>query len=129
MFPSNRKNRCVAFLNGGVWTIRHGYGATRGTPVGRQFASGSLADNLDSINFLASGSSGIVSPGARPCARSPTGPPPCQTPDRSMLPSGKRGAGPVGTGGCLFEPVPAGAVGAGDGVVGCWAWSDNAPRP
>src|SRR5579863_5957896 len=76
--------------------MRQGYGAIRGIPVGRQFASGSSFDSRLSMSALAAGKIGIVSPGARPCARSPTGPPPCQTPDRSGWPSARRGTGPCG---------------------------------
>src|SRR6266571_926239 len=70
----------------------------RGIPVGRQFASGSSLDCLACIIFSASGKRGIVSPFARPWARSATGPPPFHTPDKSALPLGRRGAGPVGVG-------------------------------
>src|SRR5580698_403213 len=117
MFPSNRKKMWVAFLCVGDWTIRHGYGANRGTPVGKQFASGSSFDCRDSMTLLPSGDSGIVSPFATPWARSPTGPPPCQTPDRSMVPSGRCGAGPCGTAAprprpACKPPLPAGDVGA-----------------
>src|SRR3984885_7197123 len=125
MFPSNRKKMCVAFLCVGDWMIRHGYGANRGTPVGKQFASGSSFDCRESMTLLPSGDSGIVSPFATPWARSPTGPPPCQTPDRSMVPSGRCGAGPCGTAGPRPRPVcnpplPAGEVG---GAGGCCAAS------
>src|ERR1700733_10881209 len=112
MLPSKRKNTCV-----GVCTILQGYGAMRGIPVGRQFASGSSLDCRWSMSALAAGNSGIDSPGAKPCARSPTGPPPCQTPDRSGCPSGRRGVGPCGVvsrGLALFVSgfalPPAGAV-------------------
>src|ERR1700733_3339070 len=93
----------------------------RGIPVGRQFASGSSFDCRLSMIAFAAGSRGIVSPGAKPWARSPTGPPPFHTPDRSGCPSGRRGVGPCGatsrgrlrtTSG--FAPPPAGAV-ASDG--------------
>src|SRR5712691_1543531 len=70
-------------------------------PVGRQFASGSSFDCRASIIFFASGRIGIVSPLASPTARSPTGPPPLQTPDKSGFPSGRRGVGPFGGGGSL----------------------------
>src|SRR4029453_7809631 len=83
---------------------------------------------------FASGRRGIVSPGARPCARSPIGPPPCQTPVKSIEPSGKRGAGPAGALGTLrFPPLPAGEVAApallgpvGSGAGGCCAASEIA---
>src|SRR5216683_2724208 len=70
-------------------------------PVGRQFASGSSFDCRASIIFFAAGRSGIVSPLPSPTARSPTGPPPLQTPDKSGFPSGRRGVGPCGGGGSL----------------------------
>ena len=70
-----------------------------------------------SISAFAAGRRGIVSPCAKPCARSPTGPPPCQTPDRSGCPSARRGVGPCGVvsrGRALstsgFALPPAGAV-------------------
>src|SRR6516225_3892405 len=112
MFPSNRKKRWVAFLYGGVWTMRQGYGAMRGTPVGRQFASGSRPEMRDSIRALAAGSKGIVSPFVSPCSRSPTGPPPLHTPERSTDPSGRRGVGPEGADVPERPPAPAGEVGA-----------------
>src|SRR3984885_15519253 len=89
----------------------------RGIPVGRQFASGSSFDCRLSMIAFAAGSRGIVSPGAKPWARSPTGPPPFQTPDKSGCPSGRRGVGPCGAtsrGRLLatsgFALPPAGAV-------------------
>src|SRR5580658_5448487 len=89
----------------------------RGIPVGRQFASGSSFDCRLSMIAFAAGSSGIVSPGASPCARSPTGPPPFHTPDRSGCPSARRGVGPCGVtsrgralGVSGFALPPAGAV-------------------
>src|SRR5206468_9945087 len=49
--------------------------------------SGSSRDCLSFMISSAAGRSGIVSPGARPWARSPIGPPPFHTPDKSGLPS------------------------------------------
>src|SRR2546426_850846 len=83
----------------------------RGTPVGRQFASGSSLDCLDFMSFSASGKRGMVSPLARPTARSCTGPPPLETPDRSGFPSERWGVGPFGA-----------------GITRCcppWAWADS----
>src|SRR5215510_1489309 len=75
--------------------------------------------------FFHSGLIGSVSPLASPSAMLPTGPPPCHTPDRSILPFGRRGAGPVGAAGArLRPPEPAGDVAAG-GV--CCAASAAAP--
>ena len=48
---------CVAFC-----TIRHGYGAWRGTPVGRHSASGSSFDSRSRASFSAHGCSGSSSP-------------------------------------------------------------------
>ena len=92
--------------------MRHGYGATRGTPVGRQRASGSSAAMRESISAFAAGNSTISSPGSNPSLMSPTGPPPTHTPEKSGVPSGNRGAGPSGTSpisaGLFAPPLPAG---------------------
>src|SRR5689334_18145389 len=115
MLPSNKKNRWVGSPLLGACRIRHGYGATRGTPVGRQRASGSSAAIRPFMSFSASGSRTISWPGIRPSLMLPTGPPPTQTPERSGLPFGSRGAGPFGFGpaGALFAPpLPAGEVAA-----------------
>src|SRR5215470_5123251 len=57
-----------------------------------------------------------------PCARSPTGPPPCQTPEKSGRPSASLGAGPCGAAGprprpVLRPPAPAGDVEALGGLA------------
>ena len=68
----------------------------RGTPVGRQFASGSSFVSRVSMIFLDQGVREISSPGINPWATSPIGPPPFQTPGKSGFPSAMRGVGPVG---------------------------------
>src|SRR5262245_50384440 len=78
MLASKRKKMCV-----GVCTIRHGYGAMRGTPLGRQLACGSSFDWRFSMIARADGSSGIVSPFGNPCEMSLIGPPPCHKPEKS----------------------------------------------
>src|SRR5688500_10612052 len=94
--------------------MRHGYGAMRGTPVGRQSASGSSAAIRDSIKVFAAGSSSMVSPGRSPVLMSPMGPLPTQTPDKSGVPSGSFGGGPSGAApinaALLAPPLPAGDV-------------------
>src|SRR5258708_36414576 len=99
---------------------RRGYGAWRGTPVGRQFASGSSPDRRDAISFLPASFSGTSTPFGIPCARSPTGPPPCHTPEKSGRPSGNFGAGPCGAA-CprprpVFRPPEPAAVVAAFGL-------------
>src|ERR1700694_2468621 len=89
MFPSNRMYN----LPGAVAKV-HGYGAMRGMPVGKQFASGSSLATRWLINFSAEGSSGIFSPSGKPTAKSERGPPPIQIPEKSGLPSVSRGADP-----------------------------------
>src|SRR5712692_372450 len=93
MFPSNRKNMCV-----GVSTILHGKGARRGTPVGRQLASGSSFESRASLILAAEGFKGTVSPLGRPSEisdmrKSSAG---RQSPEKSTRPLGSRGAGPSG---------------------------------
>src|SRR5439155_5201068 len=58
ILPSNKKKVWVA-----VCTILQGYGAMRGTPVGRQFASGSSFDMRSAVSFSAHGCKGSFSPG------------------------------------------------------------------
>src|SRR5688572_2780296 len=74
----------------------HGYGFTRGTPIGRQAVYGSSFATRLSRSSRAHGSSGI-SPGFRPPSRSMSAfePPPIHGPVRSTLPSGSRGIGRV----------------------------------
>ena len=71
------------------------------------------------MSFSASGSIAISSPGSKPSLMSPTGPPPCHTPEKSGLPFGSRGAGPFGfwppSAGLLALPLPAGDVAAAGG--------------
>src|SRR5689334_24569656 len=117
MLPSNRKYMCEPF---GVVTMRHGYGAMRGTPAGRQCASGSSFAMRDSFVFLPSAVYGMVSPAARPSSMSLVGPPPIQTPCRSGWPSDARGVGPETAG---RAPRPAGA-----GVWSAESGSDTAAR-
>src|SRR5438874_4186516 len=78
----------------------------RGTPAGRQFASGSSFAMRESLVFFPSGEYGMASPAARPSSMSLVGPPPSQTPCRSGCPSAVRGAGPAGA---FRAPRPAGA--------------------
>src|SRR5215472_10702085 len=124
MLPSNRKNS----LPGAVATV-HGYGAIRGTPVGRQLASGSAPALRLFMIFSYSGLSTIWSPGFRIREISPTSPlSGRQTPEKSGFPSGRRGVGPVGTTGPRPRPArpprpgasatlpPGGGNGAADGV-------------
>src|SRR5271165_2259702 len=103
----------------------------RGTPVGRQLASGSSFDWRDLKIFSAAGVIGITAPLGIPWAISPTGPPPCQTPERSTVPSARWGVGPLGRSGArrrgaagpaavaasTLPPAGATAFRAGDGVV------------
>src|SRR5262249_52000438 len=98
MFPSNRKNKCV-----GVSTILQGYGARRGTPVGRHFASGSFLDRRALIIRSPAGFNGIVSPFLRPSEMSSIKKTSAgrQSPEKSKRPSASRGG------------VPSGAVGKG----------------
>src|SRR5580658_5368023 len=71
-------------------------------PKGRQLASGSSLASRDLKTFSAHGSMDTVSPGFSAFEMSPALlPPPIQAPDRSGVPSGKCGAGPVTVGGCL----------------------------
>ena len=92
----------------------------RGTPVGKQSASGSSAAMRDFMSVSAAGSSTSSSPGVRPVLISPIGPFPTQTPEKSGVPSGKRGGGPSGTApisaGLFAPPLPAGEV-----PGACWA--------
>src|SRR5579863_10299321 len=87
-----------------VCRMRQGYGAILGTPVGKQFASGSFLDNCDLKIASPAGVISIVSPGKRPCPTSPIGPPLFQSPEKSTLPSAVFGVGPVGR--ALPFPLP-----------------------
>src|ERR1019366_160320 len=102
----------------GVCTIFQGYGAMRGTPAGRQFASGSSFDMCSLVTFSAQGWMGSCSPVWREVDMSymkvRSG---VQIPVKSGLPSIARGVGPAG---CAFNfamearavPPPAGSVAA-----------------
>ena len=101
----------------GVCTMRHGYGAPRGMPNGRQFACGSSCDFRVFMRASAHGCMTTSSPGFSPLVISPELlPPPIHTPVRSTVPSGRRGVGPDGVAGPPRPlPLPFGAALPGAG--------------
>src|SRR6202140_868643 len=95
-----------------------GYGASLGTPVGRQFASGSSFDNRSLVTLAAQGCIGRVSPlGRAPAISTTKGRSVPQTPERSGLPSAPRGAGPAGA---LFLPGTLAGAPAACPAAGAW---------
>src|SRR5580704_15695761 len=123
MLPSYRMKMCVAALCVGVCTMRHGYGAPRGMPNGRQFACGSSCDLRVFMSASAHGSITTSSPGLSPLVMSPELlPPPDHNPEKSGVPSGRCGVGPAGVAGPrppLPFAAPLVAPGAGAGVGAC----------
>src|SRR5687768_8561634 len=118
MLPSNRIQMYFMSID---WTIRHGYGFMRGTPVGRQRASGSSFSCRESMIFLASGSSSIVSPGLRFLGDTP--PPPIHTPEKSGVPLASRGAGTEGFTAGFGAPGFTAGFGAAGVPAGFGAWA------
>src|SRR5579862_777955 len=121
MFPSNKKNMCV-----GVSTILHGYGARRGTPVGRQFASGSSLDNRALRLLSPAGFNGSVSPFLSPSEMSSIRKTSAgrQTPEKSTRPSASRGVGPGGAAGKGFRlanELASPAFAGSSPAAGVWA--------
>src|SRR5690349_373474 len=121
----------------GVSTTDHGYGAMRGTPVGRQLASGSSPALRDLKSFSAPGSMISFSPGLRAREMSPTkllsG---RQTPEKSTWPLASRGVGPVTAGGrkpprplppsvCTLPPGGGRSAGLRAPAPGAWAAADE----
>jgi hypothetical protein len=73
-----------------VWIMRQGYGAPRGTPVGKQFPSGSSCDLRVFIRASALGSITTSSPGFRPLVMSAELLPlPVHNPAKSGVPAGR----------------------------------------
>src|SRR5438552_2202513 len=98
MLPSNSITSSA-----GVWTIFQGKGFIRGTPAGRQRASGSSREWLSVRSLVSAAAHADITglPGSKVRGEK-------YTPERSGLPSGILGAGPVGPTRRLLSGFPSG---------------------